>query len=76
MTQLRHRPRIAVRASDTGFSPYQFDAFAFVRGAVPDPELSKQLEAYAHAVELIRWTMPDIIDPEHIYMPCELTNLI
>ena len=41
-----------------------------------DPELSKQLEAYAHAVELIRWRMPDIIDPEHIYMPCELTNLI
>jgi hypothetical protein len=51
-------------------------AFRYVRGAVADPVLSKQLETHAHAVEYIRWTMPDIIDPQHEYIDCELTNLI
>ena len=51
-------------------------AFRHVRGVVPDPKLSKQLVAYHEAIVLIQNKMLDIVDPEHIYVECELGNLI
>jgi hypothetical protein len=52
------------------------DAFARVRGAVPDSKLASQLATYADAVEIIRTTIPKISDPSHTYEPCELREII
>jgi hypothetical protein len=52
------------------------NAFAFVRGAVPDKKLASQLAAYTDAVETISATIPKITDPNHTYEPCELREII
>jgi hypothetical protein len=52
------------------------NAFAYVRGAVPDKKLAAQLAAYADAIEIIRFTLPRITDGKPIEGPCDLREVI